>query len=70
MSLSTTSKWFLNTSRDGDFNHLPGEPIPVLNNPFCKEIFPEIQPKPPLEQLEAISPHSVTTEKRPAPLLL
>ena len=22
-------------------NHLPGEPIPVLNNPFCKEVFPD-----------------------------
>eukprot|EP00076_Gallus_gallus_P034103 XP_024999641.1 T-complex protein 11 homolog isoform X4 [Gallus gallus] len=48
--------------------HLPGEPIPVLNNPFCKEVFPDIQPKLPLVQLEAISPHPVTSEKRPAPL--
>ena len=58
MALSTTSKQFLNTSRDGDI-HLPGEPIPVLNNPFCKDIFPDIQPKPCLVQLEAISPHPV-----------
>jgi len=34
--------------------------MPVLNNPFCKEVFPDIQPKPPLAQLEAISPHPVT----------
>ena len=38
----------------------PGEPIPVLNNPFCKGVFPDIQPKPPLMQLEAMSPHPVT----------
>ena len=44
-------------------NHLPGQPIPVLNNPFCKEVFPDIQPKPPLVQLEAISPHPVTCQQ-------
>ena len=26
-------------------NHLPEQHIPVLNNPFCKEVFPDIQPK-------------------------
>ena len=41
-------------------NHLPGEPIPVLNNPFCKEVFPDIQTKLTLMQLEAVSPHPVT----------
>ena len=41
-------------------NPLPGEPIPVLNHPFCKEVFLDIQPKPPLVQLEAISPRPVT----------
>lgn len=41
-------------------NHLPGEPIPVLYNPFCKEIFPDIQLKLTLAQLEAISPRPVT----------
>ena len=62
MFLSTTSRQFLNTSRDGDSttNSLPGEPIPVLNNPFCKEVFPDIQPKLTLAELEAISPHPVT----------
>jgi len=44
-------------------NHLPGESIPVLNNPFCKEAFPDIQPKPPLAQLEAISPRPVTCQQ-------
>ena len=23
----------------------PGEPIPVFNQPFCKEVFPNVQPK-------------------------
>ena len=56
MSLSITSKWFLNTSRDGDST----KPIPLLNNPFCKEVFLDIQPKLPLVQLEAISLYPVT----------
>jgi len=37
-----------------------GEPIPVLNSPVCKEVFPDTQPKHPLAQLEAISPRPVT----------
>jgi len=42
------------------FKHLqgfpfPGKPIPVLNNPFGEEIFPNTQSKPPLMQLEAVS---------------
>jgi len=41
-------------------NHLPGQSIPVLNNPFCKEQFPDIQPELTLVQLEAISPRPVT----------
>ena len=41
----------------------PGEPIPVLNNSFCKEFFPDIQPKPPLVQLEAISPRPLQWEE-------
>ena len=69
MSLSTTSKQFLNI-QGWRLNHLPGEPIPVLNNPFCKEVFPDIQPKLTLVQSEAISPHSVTSEKKPSPLSL
>jgi len=54
MSLSTTSKRFLNTSRDGDSNHFPGEPIPVLNNPFSKG-FPDIRPK-----LTPVQPKAIT----------
>ena len=51
-------------------NHLPGEHIPVLHNPFCKEGFPDIQTKPPLEQLEAISFRPATSKKRPTSLSL
>jgi len=40
-------------------NHFPGEPIPVLNNPFCRD-FHDIQPKFTVAQLKAISPHPVT----------
>ncbi|KAK4812905.1 LOW QUALITY PROTEIN: hypothetical protein QYF61_027299 [Mycteria americana] len=36
-------------------NHFPGQPGPMLDNPFGEEIFPNIQSKPPLTQLEAIS---------------
>jgi len=42
---------------------LPGQPIPMLNNLFCKEVFPDIQPKPPLAQLKAISPCPVTSQQ-------
>ena len=33
----------------------PGQPVPVLGNPFGEGIFPDSQSKPPLAQLEAIS---------------
>ncbi|KAK4825213.1 hypothetical protein QYF61_025141 [Mycteria americana] len=36
-------------------NHFPGKPVPMLDNPFSEEIFPNIQSKPPPAQLEAIS---------------
>ncbi|KAK4811170.1 hypothetical protein QYF61_019801 [Mycteria americana] len=36
-------------------NHFPGQPVPMLDNPFSEEKFPNIQSKPPLGQLEAIS---------------
>ncbi|KAK4832279.1 hypothetical protein QYF61_021678 [Mycteria americana] len=36
-------------------NHFPGQPVPMLDNTFSEEIFPNIQSKPPLVQLEAIS---------------
>ena len=45
-------------------NHLPGEPILVLNNPLSKEVFPYIQPKLTLVQLKAISPRPVTCHQQ------
>ncbi|KAK4822830.1 hypothetical protein QYF61_020124 [Mycteria americana] len=36
-------------------NHFPGKPVPMLDNPFSEVKFPNIQSKPPLAQLEAIS---------------
>ncbi|KAK4816629.1 hypothetical protein QYF61_019328 [Mycteria americana] len=41
-------------------NRFPGQPVPVLENPFGEEIFPNIQSKPPLAQLEAISSCPIT----------
>jgi len=36
-------------------NHCPGQPVPMPDHSFSKEIFPNIKPKPPLTQPEAIS---------------
>ncbi|KAK4819569.1 hypothetical protein QYF61_007080, partial [Mycteria americana] len=36
-------------------NHFPGQSVPMLDNPLGEEKFPNIQSKPPLAQLEAIS---------------
>ncbi|KAK4831521.1 hypothetical protein QYF61_018123 [Mycteria americana] len=41
-------------------NHFPGQPVPMLDNPLGEEKFPNIQSKPPLAQLEAISSRSIT----------
>ncbi|KAK4810322.1 hypothetical protein QYF61_018264 [Mycteria americana] len=41
-------------------NHFPGQPVPVLDNPFSEVKFPNIQSKPPLVQLEAISSCPIT----------
>ncbi|KAK4832175.1 LOW QUALITY PROTEIN: hypothetical protein QYF61_020955 [Mycteria americana] len=37
-----------------------GEPVPMLDNPLGEEFFPNIQAKPPLVQLEAISSYPIT----------
>ncbi|KAK4828748.1 hypothetical protein QYF61_000739 [Mycteria americana] len=51
----------LNTVFEGwRLNHFPGQPVPMLDNPFSEEKFPNIQSKPPLAQLEAISSHPIT----------
>ncbi|KAK4808458.1 hypothetical protein QYF61_005523 [Mycteria americana] len=36
-------------------HHCPGQPLPMLDNPFSEEKFPNTQSKPPLAQLEAVS---------------
>ena len=41
--------------------HLPRQPVPMPDHSFNKEIFPIIQSKPPLMQLEAIASHSITS---------
>ncbi|KAK4814531.1 hypothetical protein QYF61_022020 [Mycteria americana] len=41
-------------------NHFPGQPLPMLGNPFSEVKFPNIQSKPPLAQLEAISSRPIT----------
>ncbi|KAK4822237.1 hypothetical protein QYF61_011878 [Mycteria americana] len=42
-------------------NHFPGQPVPMLDNPFSEVKFPNIQSKPPLAQLEAISSSPITS---------
>jgi len=58
MSLSIMS---LKRLKGWSLNHFPGQPVPVLDNIFSEEIFPYIQSKPPLAQLEAVSSHPVTS---------
>ncbi|KAK4824093.1 LOW QUALITY PROTEIN: hypothetical protein QYF61_010604, partial [Mycteria americana] len=41
-------------------NHFPGQPVPMLDNPLGEVKFPNIQSKPPLAQLEAISSCPIT----------
>ena len=40
--------------------HCPGQPGPTPDHSFSKEIFPHIQPKPPLTQLEAMASRLLT----------
>ncbi|KAK4831320.1 hypothetical protein QYF61_016809 [Mycteria americana] len=41
-------------------HHFPGQPLPMLDNPFSEVKFPNSQSKPPLAQLEAISSRPIT----------
>jgi len=41
-------------------NHFPGQPVPVLYNSFSEEIFPNVQSKPALLQLDAVSSRLIT----------
>ena len=38
-------------------NHLPGQPVPMPDHSFSKEIVPNVQSKPPLMHIEVISSH-------------
>ncbi|KAK4807435.1 hypothetical protein QYF61_001986 [Mycteria americana] len=51
-------------------NHFPGQPVPMLDNPLGEEKFPNIQSKPPLAQLEAISSLVESEEVSPQPPFL
>ena len=71
MSLSTPSKQFLNTSWDGVSATSLGSLFQCLRT--LSVVFPHIQPKPPLAQLESFFPlvlSPVTSEKGPTLLLL
>jgi len=46
---------FFDTLHGWGLHHLPGQPVPMPDHSFSREIFPNIQSKPPLMQLEAIS---------------
>ena len=41
-------------------HHFPGQPVPMPDHSFSKEIFPNVQSESPLTQLEAIASHSTT----------
>ncbi|KAK4824286.1 hypothetical protein QYF61_013031 [Mycteria americana] len=47
----------IDLGRGWRLNHFPGQPVPMLDNPLGEVKFPNIQSKPPLAQLEAISSH-------------
>ena len=46
------------------FHHFSGQPVTVLNLLICEEILPDVQSKPSLAQLEAISLHPITCNLR------
>ncbi|KAK4823964.1 hypothetical protein QYF61_008350 [Mycteria americana] len=48
------------SSQGWQLNHFPGQPVPMLDNAFGEVKFPNIQSKPPLAQLEAISSCPIT----------
>ncbi|KAK4814133.1 hypothetical protein QYF61_009052 [Mycteria americana] len=56
----STLRAVYNTYMGWRLNHFPGQPVPMLDNPLGEEKFPNIQSKPPLAQLEAISSCPIT----------
>ena len=65
MSLNTTSKRSLNTTRvDDSTTSLEWQPIPVPGHPFRQVEFPNVQPESSLAQLEAIPSSPITSHPR------
>jgi len=60
MAISTTSAYLLNTSRDGDSTTSLGSLFQSMIILSVKKFFPNILPKPPVTQLEAVSSHPIT----------
>ena len=50
---------FLEHLQGWELHHFPGQPVPVPDHCFG-EVFPNIQPEPPLMQFEAIPSSSIT----------
>lgn len=50
-------------SRDRWLYHLPRQPIPMCNHPFCDEILPNVQPKLPLAQFKTMFSHPKLKEQ-------
>jgi len=59
MSLRATSTNLLNNLHSWTLHHCLGQLLPVLDHPLSKEILPNIQCKPTLAQLEAVSSHAI-----------
>jgi len=53
MSRSAASARFFEPVQGWWLHHCPGQPAPMPDHSFSKEIFPNVQSKPPLMQLEA-----------------
>ena len=64
MSLNTMSKRSLNTTRVSDSTTSLGSPFQCLTTLSEKVVFPNIQPEPPLVQLEAIPSSPITSYTR------
>ena len=45
-----------------DIHNIFGQPVPVLHHPYCKSLFPCIQPIAILFKFKTISPFSVITD--------
>lgn len=48
-----------NTAKGCQLHHVPGQPIPMYNHPFCLEILPNIWSNPSLLQLKAVALYSI-----------